>query len=232
MPLRFNLFSMLFMSLMLASVSLNNHAADKKIGILVFDDVLTSDITAPAEVFGAASKQSWFTNYEVIMINIERKDYITTEEGLRLKTQANIFNDIDLDVLLVPSAYTMKPLLKNKDLIKFVKSQSDRVSWIASNCSGAFILAEAGVLKGRRATTWAGGEKELQQSYPDVKVVFNQNFVTDGNIITSNGGAVSYEAAVFLLSKLSSTRRSQSIYEALQIHRLEGSGFNLAQKSF
>ena len=57
-------------------------SADKRIGIIVFDGVLTSDITAPIEVFGIASRKSWFSDYETITINVGSQDTITTEEGL------------------------------------------------------------------------------------------------------------------------------------------------------
>ncbi len=54
-------------------------AANKRIGIIVFDGVLTSDITAPIEVFGVASKKAWFDHYEVITINVSSSEYISTE---------------------------------------------------------------------------------------------------------------------------------------------------------
>lgn len=82
----------------------------------------------------------------------------------------------------------MDAILKNKDLIQFIKKQSQSASWMASNCSGAFLLGEAGVLDGKNATTWAGGEKDLSKAYPKIKVQYDQNVVIDGKVITSNGG--------------------------------------------
>nr|WP_231583886.1 MULTISPECIES: hypothetical protein [unclassified Vibrio] len=60
------------------------HAADKRIGILVYDGVLTSDVTAPLEVFGVASRLTWFSDYEVLTISVSDQKTITTEEGLKL----------------------------------------------------------------------------------------------------------------------------------------------------
>jgi len=54
----------------------------------------------------------------------------------------------------------MDAYIGNKDLISFIKEQSVSASWMASNCSGAFLLGEAGVLDGKKGTTWAGGEKK------------------------------------------------------------------------
>lgn len=142
---------------------------DKRIGILVYEGVLTSDVTAPLEVFGIASRESWFSDYEVITIGIENTRTITTEEGLRLGVDTWIGDDLatsELDVLLVPSRYDMDSLLKNQALITYISKVGSQVEWLSSNCSGAYLLAEAGLLNGKKATTWAGGEKDLQKNYP------------------------------------------------------------------
>ncbi len=213
----------LYIFVFAALLSISSHGATKKIGIIVFDGVLTSDVTAPIEVFGAASKQAWFSDYEVTVISSSTNKSVTSEEGLKIQADKTIYDDIDLDVLLVGSAYDMDPLLGNKDLIAYVKKAEDNTSWLASNCSGSSILAQAGVLDGKRATTWAGGEADFAKAFPKVKVQHDQNVVVDDGVISSNGGPVSYEAAFTLLSKLSSEKYSQEISEYLQFSRLERS---------
>lgn len=196
-------------------------ASTNKIGILVFDGFLTSDVTAPIEVFGAATKQAWFSSYDVVVVSATKTKNVRSEEGLQLIADKTIYDDLKLDVLLVPSAYAMGGLLKNKDLIQFIKKQNQSASWMASNCSGAFLLGEAGVLDGKNATTWAGGEKDLFKAYPQIKVQYDQNVVIDHKVITSNGGPVSYQAAFELLAKLSSEKFSKEISEKIQFNRLE-----------
>lgn len=195
-------------------------SATKKIGIIVFDGVLTSDITAPIEVFGIASRQSWFSDYQTITINVGTNPVIQTEEGLKLQVDAFLQDQPAVDVLIVPSSYDMKPLLKNQALIHYIQHTASKAEWIASNCSGAFLLAETGILDGKMATTWSGGEPELAASYPKVKVKTDQNYVIDGNIITSNGSLVSYEAALALLERLSSASRVDEVKTALQMQRV------------
>jgi len=198
------------------------YAATSKIGILVFEGFLTSDVTAPIEVFGAATKKSWFSSYEVVLVSVSKDKTVLSEEGLKIIADNTIYDDLELDVLLVPSAYEMDGYLNNKDLIQFIEKQGRSASWMGSNCSGAFLLGKAGILDGKRATTWAGGEKDLAKSYPKVNVQYDQNVVIDDNVITSNGGPVSYQAAFELLARLSSDEFAKEISEAIQFNRLGG----------
>jgi len=196
-------------------------AASSKIGILVFDGFLTSDVTAPIEVFGAATKKTWFSSYEVVVISATKNKTVKSEEGLTIIADKTIYDNFNLDVLLVPSAYDMDDFIGDKKLISFIKKQGASVSWMASNCSGAFLLGEAGILDGKKATTWAGGEKDLAKSYPKINVQYDKNVVIDNNVITSNGGPVSYQSAFELLAKLSSEKFSKEISESIQFNRLD-----------
>jgi transcriptional regulator GlxA family with amidase domain len=86
--------------IVVALYSLPSIAADQRIGILVYDKVLTSDVTAPAEVFGVATRKSWFSNYEVLLIGVEKDaTVVTTEEGIRLTVDNTIYDSPKLDAL-------------------------------------------------------------------------------------------------------------------------------------
>lgn len=210
--------SILLIALLATLASAAN--ASSKIGILVFDGFLTSDVTAPIEVFGAATKKSWFSSYEVVVISATANKTVTSEEGLRVLADKTIYDDLALDVLIVPSAYDMDDFVDNDDLIGFIKQQGESAQWLASNCSGALLLGEAGVLNGKKATTWAGGEKRLARAYPEISVQYDQNVVVDQNVVTSNGGPVSYQAAFALLAKLSSDSFAREISASIQFDRL------------
>lgn len=194
-------------------------AEDKKIGILVFDGVLTSDITAPLEVFGVASRKTWFSDYTPVVISVEDQSSITTEEGLQLATDSWIGANPEIDVLIVPSSYDMDPLIDNPHLINYISRTAKSAEWVASNCSGAFLLGEAGILNGKKATTWAGGESDLQGAYPAIDVQFDSNVVVDGQVITSNGSLVSYQAALLLLSKMTSESKANEVADTIQYSR-------------
>lgn len=75
---------------LLLLVSGSAGAASKHIAVLVWDGVLTSDVTAPIEVFGAASRKAWFSSYEVMVVSAGQNKTVTTEEGLRIVADATI----------------------------------------------------------------------------------------------------------------------------------------------
>ncbi len=79
-------------------------------------------------------------------------------------------------------------------------------------------MGQAGVLDGRRATTYVGGEKSLQKMFPKAKVQYDQQVVTDGNLITSNGAVISYEASLLLLEKLAGASLAQEVADEIITH--------------
>jgi transcriptional regulator GlxA family with amidase domain len=172
----------------LAATSAPPKVPTKTIGILVFDGFLTSEVTAPLEVFGAATKHTEMSDYRVLLISATHEKEVRSEEGLRMVADQTIYDPAHVDVLIVPSSYHMNPLLENADIVGFIQAQNRNASFMASNCSGAFLLGKAGVLDGKKATTWAGGEKDLAKAFPKIDVQVDRNVVVDGRVVTSNGG--------------------------------------------
>ena len=147
------------------------------VAVIVYDGVLTSDITAPLEVFGNAARKPWLHKINVEAVAADGDLDILTEEGIKLKADRLLAEAPRYDAVIVPSRYGMDAVLGNRALIDFIRDQSKTADWMASNCSGASVLAEAGVLDGKRATTWAGGEASFQKKYPDVLVQHDINVV-------------------------------------------------------
>jgi transcriptional regulator GlxA family with amidase domain len=171
-------------------------------------------------VFAIAGARDWFKGARVLLIGVEPQPTIRTEEGLRLSVDATIADDLALDVLLVPGGYDMAPLLQHGLLNAFIQRHDAQAQWLGSFCAGAFLLGSAGVLDGKRATTWFGGEASLQAQFPLIQVVVDQPVVLDKRRITANGGLVSYRAALVLLGQLTSVAHAQEVYDSLGLARL------------
>jgi len=113
-----NLFPILAIFSLVFFLMSSANAATSKIGILVFDGFLTSDVTAPIEVLGAATKKAWFSSYEVVVISTSKNKEVISEEGLKIIADKTIYDKLKLDALIVPSAYEMDELLKNIEIIQ------------------------------------------------------------------------------------------------------------------
>ena len=190
------------------------------IGIVVFDGVLTSEVIGPAEVFAIAGQQDWFKGAKVLLIGVDPQPTIRTDEGIRLTVDATIVDELALDVLLVPGGNDMSRLLQHEKLNTFIQQQEEKALWLGSVCAGAFVLGNAGVLDGKQATTWFGGETKLQAQFPAIQVIHDKPVVVDKRRITANGGLVSYQAALVLLGQLTSAAHAREIYDSLGLGRL------------
>ncbi len=190
------------------------------IGVLVYEGVLTSDVTGPLEVLGAAVRRpGGLDGYRVVTI-APQSGLVATQEGVRLQPDFTIDDAPELEVLIVGSAYRMDPVLENSALRAFVQARGQRARWLASNCSGARILADAGLLNGRRATTYPGGEIWLKARHPRIDVVFGEPIVIDDHVVTSSGGLISYAAALALLERIAGAELSRAVAEDIYYDRL------------
>lgn len=193
-------------------------APQLRVGIVVFDEVLTSDVTAPAEVFGAAALED--ETVSVQLVHLGPDPVIQTAEGLALRADVALDEAPLFDVLVLPSAMELEPIVGHAPLIAWIGAHAEAGAWLASNCAGAFVLAAAGGLDGHRATTWPGGEALLQDAHPDVIVLEAAPVVVDRRRITSQGGLTSYAASLLLLAQLRPEALAVSVHARLAVDGL------------
>lgn len=190
-----------------------------RVGVMLFDGILTSDVTAPLEVFGTAITNEVVEGLEIVTIAREA-GLIKTHEGLVLSAEFGVDNAPMLDAILVGSSYDMDSVLADSAFMGFVKERGQDAAWLASNCSGAYILADAGFLNGVRATTYPGGEVWLKLHHPSINIDINETVVVDRNVITSNGSMVSYAAAFELLKQIAGEEKATEVSDTLYYDRL------------
>jgi transcriptional regulator GlxA family with amidase domain len=164
----------------------------KHIIILVPDNVSILDVAGPLDVFTKA-KEHIRENYPAIkesytthVLSFDSLIQVNTSAGLPIITEGGIESiDYEIDTILVAGNATLKVIPQS--LLDWLKAKTDKVGRMGSICAGAFVLAKAGILNGRRATThWMVCDK-LAKQYPEVKVENDPIFVKDGNIYTSAG---------------------------------------------
>lgn len=191
------------------------------IGILMYDDVLTTELTAPIDVFTKLTEDGKQL-FNVITI-AESYDFIVSEEGLKMFPDYTIENAPKLDVLIVPSAYDMTLQVKNKNLVDFIKSQNNNTEYTVSNCAGASLIGASGIADGKKIVTWIGGGVDLQKAYPNLKVQDDGkvSYMEDGKFLSSNGNLASYISSLELLEKLSNKKQRKFVESYLYLDRLK-----------
>ncbi len=191
------------------------------IGVIVFDDVLMTEVTAPIDVFSkptADGKQL----FNVFTVGLTMQP-IMTESGLRILPDYTFASSPKLDVLVVPSTYDMTATVKDDRIVNFIKQQNSNTQFTMSNCAGAQLIGESGIAAGKKIVTYIGGGKDLQQSYPELKVQDDAavSFVEDGKFLSSNGNLASYISALKLLEKMSNQEHRSFVESYLYIDRLK-----------
>jgi transcriptional regulator GlxA family with amidase domain len=168
-----------------------------RVGILLFDDVEELDFVGPLEVFGVAS--GMVRSLSVLTVSKNGRP-IQGRYGLRIQPNYAIGNCPPLDLLIVPGGKGARVNARyDKEIIDFVKAHSLKQE-IASVCTGAIVLAEAGILNGKRATTHHSAFDMLRQ-YSDVRVIEGERFVLEDGVATSAGISAGIDLSLELVRR-------------------------------
>lgn len=166
----------------------------KHIVIIAPPNTSILDIAGPLEVFTKAADyintyiQNTAESYTVHVISTQSSKTVITASGLPIVCEGNIKSiNYEIDTVLVSGIPNAPENMVNKETLNWLREHRNTIRRVGSICAGAFILAEAGILNGKRATThWRVCDK-LARYYPKVKVESDPIFVKDGNIYTSAG---------------------------------------------
>ncbi|MER6437024.1 GlxA family transcriptional regulator [Streptomyces sp. NPDC001185] len=167
------------------------------VAVLAFDGVQLLDVAGPAEVFTTANEDG--ADYDVRIVSETGGD-IRTSSGVRLSADTAAAElPGRLGTLVVPGRPDWRRAVGDRPLMDLVTTLSARASRTASVCAGAFLLAEAGILDGRRAATHWRLAAELAARYPRVRVETDPVFVQDGAVLTSAGVTTGIDLALALV---------------------------------
>ena len=167
----------------------------KNIGMIIFDGLSIGEWSAPFDVWTHVKGGK----VNVFLITEDGKP-ITTSTGVQLHADYSFANAPKIDVLVVPSGKGSSHAdLENTARINFVKERGKKAEWVTSFCGGAFTLGKAGFLDGKRATTYPGYMKQMQEMFPTCKVDRQARIAVDGNVVTTQGGVAAFEAALYVV---------------------------------
>jgi transcriptional regulator GlxA family with amidase domain len=159
----------------------------RRVVIVGYPDAELLDIACPADVLDAANRLGARPPYEVRLANIDGRG-ITTSSGLTLQPHQRLDQiSGDLDTLIVSGGFGSEAASDDERLLEHVRRLARSARRVASVCTGASVLAAAGLLNGRRATTHWRYAAKLAADHPEVTVDPVPLFVCHGNVHTSAG---------------------------------------------
>src|SRR5438105_3265753 len=179
-----------------------------RIAILAPEEPEILDITGPFEVFVTASQYYRAAHpsgpelYSVELISATDETLMRTSCGLELSAGSSFrsFRGA-VDTLLIAGGTSngVNATTRNRDLLRWLVDLSGSVRRLGSICTGAFVLAAAGLLHGRRATTHWSRCKDLARCYSDIRVEPDSIYTVDGNIYTSAGVTAGMDLSLALV---------------------------------
>ena len=172
----------------------------RRIVVVLFADVQSLDVTGPSEVFSAA-RLLGHAPYELEFV-ASRAAPVRTSSGLRLvPDRAVTACRGPIDTLVVPGGLGTAAARRDERLVAWLRAAAARSRRVASVCTGAFLLAKAGLLDGRRATTHWNACAALGAHHPEITVEPDPIFVRDGDVYTSAGVTAGIDLALALVEE-------------------------------
>lgn len=193
----------------------------RRVGILLFDGVKMLDFVGPAEVFVEANQAG--CDYEVVLVSADGRD-VQTSIGARVAVAGAAADAGRFDTVVIPGSELPPAKFVTPEVLTAARQLAANTRRLASICSGAFVLANLGLLDGRRATTHWKFAKDLARRVPDAQVEPDAIFVRDGNLYSSAGVAAGMDLALALVEADHGADIARSVAQLLVIYMQRAGG--------
>ena len=187
---------------------------------LVLREVEVLDLTGPLQVFHEANRAG--ANYDIHLCGLEPT--VRSAQGVVFGELKPLPTVTEKDLVLLPGIPFSAVRSVSLEAIRWLRRANSTGSRICSICTGAFVLAKAGLLDGRHCTTHWNRIEELTRQYPRAKVLTNRLFVEDGSITTSAGVASGIDLALSIVEKQHGPRVTAAVSREMVVYlRRDGS---------
>ncbi|WP_413233352.1 DJ-1/PfpI family protein [Oceanobacillus sp. 1P07AA] len=173
-----------------------------KVGIFLFDDVEVLDFAGPFEVLSVTSFDDGAKPFQVETVS-EQDKIIYARNGLKVKADYCFDSMPKFDILIIPGGLgARKKEIHNNKVIDWIKREMKNVQIMSSVCTGALLLAKAGLLDEKKATTHWASVNRLKNEFPQVDVQQGVKYVDEESIITSAGISAGINMSFHIVRKL------------------------------
>ncbi len=173
----------------------------RQVCIVIFEDVEVLDFCGPFEVFTVTGGKEGLTPF-VVSTLAETRQTITARGGLRVEPAHSFENCPSPDILVVPGGMGTRREMNNPGMLSWLKENAQRADLMLSVCSGALLLAKAGLLEGLTATTHHGALDELRAISPGIKVDDTKRFIDNSRVIVAAGISAGIDMSLHVVARL------------------------------
>lgn len=182
----------------------------KRLGVVLYPDFELLDVFGPVEMFGNLIGQ-----VEVTMVG-ERAGTVRSAQGPSVVTEHGFADCPRLDMYLVPGGMGTRVEIENPSILQFLRERTAEVDFAMTVCTGTALLAKAGLLDGRKATTNKMLFEWVSAQGPKVEWVKEARWVEDGKFVTSSGVSAGIDMALAVIARLTSTQVSRTLAVATE----------------
>jgi transcriptional regulator GlxA family with amidase domain len=186
-----------------------------RIAILLFEGAEELDWAGPWEVLAAWSRM-WPDDGAEVFTVAATQELVTCAKGLRVLPDHSWATAPPADVIVVPGGIGTRPLTRDEPALDFVRGYAARGALVTSVCTGALVLAAAGLLRDRPATTYWNAFDELLALDPTIEPRRDDRFVDSGEIVTAAGVSAGIDMALHLVMRLHSVERARDVRRYIQ----------------
>ena len=185
-------------------------ATERTVGVVLFPGFEVLDVYGPVEAFGSLPGL-----FRVLMV-AEEAGPVASNQGPRSVADHGFADCPPLDVLLVPGGLGTREQVENRRLLDWLVRRANQAEIVSSVCTGSWILARAGLLDGRRATTNKMFFAGAREHGPRVEWVAQARWVEDGNLFTSSGVSAGTDMALQIVSRLAGRETAENVARAME----------------
>lgn len=196
----------------------NNQNDTIVVAVLLYDNIVLQDFAGPIEVFNKAQNLTK-GKYKTFTFGLESREIYTENNLLKITADYTLENFPKADYILIPGASmpVIKNLMNNETLKKFIQTvNKNDLSNLVSVCTASYLLANSGILDGKKATTHYFVADDFQEKFPNIKLIRNVRFVDEEKILTSSGVTSGIDVALYIVGKNSGQKIQSMIVRALQ----------------
>ena len=165
------------------------------IGVVLFPDFEILDAFGPIEMLGMHPD-----SFRLCMV-AEARGMVSSVQGPKCLAEDAFDDDVAYDAILVPGGQGTRREINNRSMIEWLRLRAGQAQFVTSVCTGAALLAKAGVLNGRKATTNKMNFDWVASQGPKVLWQHEARWVEDGNIFTSSGVSAGMDMALAFISR-------------------------------